>query len=420
MADINSVPVAALVVVALISLFGSTFSSIVLAALTRITRTEAAEVYTDGRKAGRNIMRIVDRRPAATAAIVAVRNLFVSVFAASVTILLALAFSNTWQILGLVLVIAIASAIFATLLAPSSIGARRPVQALSFVSTPLWWLTRFFSIFVRWRETSDEEEKEAQSEDQLAVMVERVSESDVIEDDERDMLQSVFQLSHTLVREVMVPRTDMISINVDQSLDKVLSLFTRSGYSRVPVIGDSVDELRGVVYLKDVMRRVHHRSDADDLTVGEVMRVAVFVPETKMVDDLLHEMQQGSVHIALVVDEYGGIAGLVTIEDLLEELVGELNDEHDRALPEIEELKPGTYRVPARMPIDELGELFGLEISDDDVDTAGGLLAKAVGRVPIAGSETNVAGLHLTADRFEGRRKRLATIVATLEKKNDD
>ena len=420
MADINSVPVAALVVVALISLFGSTFSSIVLAALTRITRTEAAEVYTDGRKAGRNIMRIVDRRPAATAAIVAVRNLFVSVFAASVTILLALAFSNTWQILGLVLVIAIASAIFATLLAPSSIGARRPVQALSFVSTPLWWLTRFFSIFVRWRETSDEEEKEAQSEDQLAVMVERVSESDVIEDDERDMLQSVFQLSHTLVREVMVPRTDMISINVDQSLDKVLSLFTRSGYSRVPVIGDSVDDLRGVVYLKDVMRRVHHRSDADDLTVGEVMRVAVFVPETKMVDDLLHEMQQGSVHIALVVDEYGGIAGLVTIEDLLEELVGELNDEHDRALPEIEELKPGTYRVPARMPIDELGELFGLEISDDDVDTAGGLLAKAVGRVPIAGSETNVAGLHLTADRFEGRRKRLATIVATLEKKNDD
>nr|WP_275587066.1 hemolysin family protein [Arcanobacterium pluranimalium] len=212
----------------------------------------------------------------------------------------------------------------------------------------------------------------------------------------------------------MVPRTDMISIGEDESVDRAFSLFARSGFSRVPVIGDSVDDLRGVLYLKDAIRRVHHRVNPKEITVADVMRKPVFVPETKMVDALLHEMQANSVHIALVVDEYGGIAGLVTIEDLLEELVGEMVDEHDVAHPEVEALDDGTFRVPARLPIDDLGELFGLSIEDDDVDTAGGLLAKALGRVPITGSRTKVQGLELAADRFEGRRKRLATIIASL------
>jgi len=137
----------------------------------------------------------------------------------------------------------------------------------------------------------------------------------------------------------------------------------------------------------------------------------VFVPESKPVDELLREMQQGASHMAMVVDEFGGIAGLVTIEDALEEIVGELTDEHDQAAPEVEDLADGRYRVPSRLPLDELGELFDIEIEDDDVDTAGGLLAKALGKVPLAGSSAEVAGLRLTADRVEGRRKQVATVL---------
>lgn len=243
-------------------------------------------------------------------------------------------------------------------------------------------------------------------------MVERVSQSVVLDENDRELLQSVFDLNHTLVREVMVPRTDMVTIGGDASLDKAMSLFTRSGFSRVPVVGETTDDLLGVVYLKDVLSRTHLRADAGGLTVDDLMRDPVFVPETKVVDDLMRDMQADQVHIALVVDEYGGIAGLVTIEDIVEELVGEISDEHDRAVPEVDVLADGVFRVPARLPIGELGDLFGVKLDDDDVDTVGGLFAKLIGRVPIAGSTACVGGIHLSAERFQGRRRRLATIVA--------
>jgi len=251
-------------------------------------------------------------------------------------------------------------------------------------------------------------------EDELRDMVDRVSESEGIEDDEREMFRSVFELGDTLTREVMVPRTEMITTPVTTTLRKALALLVRSGYSRVPVIGDSVDDLRGVVFLKDVVRRLQDSPSAGKDRVDTVLRPAVFVPETKPVDDLLREMQASASHIAIVVDEYGGIAGLVTIEDALEEIVGELTDEHDHSGPEVEDLGDGLFRVPARLPVDELGELFDLDLDDDDVDTAGGLLAKAIGKVPLTGSIGDIHGLRLRGDRVEGRRKQLATLVVGL------
>ena len=245
-------------------------------------------------------------------------------------------------------------------------------------------------------------------------MVERVSDSTVLDESDRELLQSVFDFNHTLVREVMVPRTDMVSIGIDAPLDKAMSLFTRSGFSRVPAVGESADDLHGVVYLKDVLRR-WLRGNTESLTVADLMREPVFVPETKVVDDLMREMQANQVHIALVVDEYGGIAGLVTIEDLVEELVGEISDEHDRSAPEVDVVEEGVYRVPARLPIADLGELFGVKLDDDDVDTVGGLFAKLIGRVPIAGSRASIGGISLTADRFQGRRRRLWTVLARRE-----
>ena len=248
------------------------------------------------------------------------------------------------------------------------------------------------------------------SDAELRAVVDRATESDLIEDEEGEMFRSVLELGDTITRAVMVPRTEMITLPSGTPLRKALSLFLKSGYSRVPVVGSSVDEVLGVLYLKDVVRRVHTVGD-DTSPADQLLRPPVFVPESKPVDELLREMQQGASHMAMVVDEFGGIAGLVTIEDALEEIVGELTDEHDQAAPDVEDLADGGYRVPSRLPLDELGELFDIEIEDDDVDTAGGLLAKALGKVPLAGSSAEVAGLRLTADRVEGRRKQVATVL---------
>ncbi len=415
----SDLPITLLLLSAGLSLLGSGLCSAALAAVGRITRNEAAEAFATSQRGGQRIIKIVAKRPAATTGLATLRALFTSGFGMLATLALVGMLSEWWQVLlaflGACLVLALAVAT----VSPTTLGVRQPVRVLGWLSAPILAVTAVFGVFVRTRENSPEESEQLQ-EDQLAFMVERVSESEALDDDERELLQSMFEMGETLVREVMVPRTDMITIGVDQPLDKVLSLFTRSGYSRVPVIGENIDDVQGVVYLKDVMRRVHHRNDTAGLTVANVMREPFFVPETVFVDALMREMQADQVHIALVVDEYGGIAGLVTIEDLVEELVGEISDEHDRAEPVVERLGDGVYRVPARLPIDELGDLFSVDLEDDDVDTAGGLFAKLLGRVPIAGAEARIKGIRLGAERFEGRRRRLATIIATRAERAED
>ncbi|MCI1895516.1 MAG: hemolysin family protein [Ancrocorticia sp.] len=407
----SDLPSAAVVAAAVIFLVFSAVTSAASTAVVRITRTEAADAYANGVKGAERIVKIVSRRPAATVALSAVRFGFSSLFALCVGLLLLRAFDEWWRAALVFLAVLLVLLVLTTIFSPMRLGQDRPVAVLRVTSRWVWAVTVIAGLVVRAREPSQEESEQLQ-EDQLALMVERVSESEALDDDERELLQSVFDLGTTLVREVMVPRTDMITCRADESLDRLISLFTRSGYSRIPVVGESVDDLLGVVYLKDVIRRVHHRSDADGLTAKDVMRDPVFVPETKIVDDLMREMQADQIHIALVVDEYGGIAGLVTIEDLVEELVGEISDEHDRAEPVVEDLGDGAYRVPAKLPIDDFGDLFHVEFADDDVDTVGGLFAKALGRVPIAGSSTTLDGIELSAERFEGRRRRLATIIA--------
>jgi CBS domain containing-hemolysin-like protein len=175
-----------------------------------------------------------------------------------------------------------------------------------------------------------------------------------------------------------------------------------------------VDDVAGVLYLKDVVRLIHEGdAAANSVSVRVLARPALFVPESKKADSLLQQMQLESNHLAMVVDEYGGIAGLVTLEDLLEELVGDISDEYDTDTPDVEKLSEDEYRVSARLPVDELGELFDLEMDDDDVDTVGGLLTKVLGRLPVAGSVAETDGLKLTAERTEGRRKRVSTVIVT-------
>jgi CBS domain containing-hemolysin-like protein len=221
----------------------------------------------------------------------------------------------------------------------------------------------------------------------------------------------VFQLGDTIAREVMVPRTEMVWIEPDKGLRQALALFLRSGYSRIPVIGEGVDDVLGVLYFKDVIRRVQGDPESAGVPVRELMREATFVPESKPVDDLLSEMQARRTHLVVVVDEYGGTAGLVTIEDILEEIVGEITDEYDVERPPIEQLGDGAVRVAARLPIEDLGELFGVELPADEVETVAGLLAQALGRVPIPGATASIMGLRLVAEGTAGRRNRIDTVL---------
>lgn len=258
------------------------------------------------------------------------------------------------------------------------------------------------------------------SEEEFREFVDRAAESDMIEDNEAELIHSVFDFGDTLVRSVMVPRTDIVSIATGADLETAMGLFLRSGYSRIPVIGENTDQIRGILYLKDVAAAMHRSEpglQAHD--VDSLARDVRYVPESKPVSDLLRELQQESTHVAIVIDEYGGTAGLVTLEDLIEEIVGEIVDEYDAAAEEAVDLGDGQYRVSARMSIDDLGELFDIDLDDDEVDTVGGLLAKALGQVPIVGSSVEVNGVFLKADRLEGRRNRVSHIIAAAMPKED-
>lgn len=250
------------------------------------------------------------------------------------------------------------------------------------------------------------------SEDQLLSMVDEAVKHDVIESDERELIHSIFEWGDTVAREVMVPRTDMVTVDADSTLEAATKIFLDSGYSRIPVIADDVDEVVGVLNLRDVSRRAfEHADEFSTLTAQDLARPAMFVPESKKADDTLKQMQAQHTHIALVVDEHGGIAGLVTLEDLIEELVGDIADEHDRGAPEVEQLSEQRFRVATRLPLDELGELFGLELDDEDVDSVGGLLAKELGRLPEVGDKVAVSGLIIEADRSGSHRKRVTRAI---------
>lgn len=244
----------------------------------------------------------------------------------------------------------------------------------------------------------------------------RLSAPEEIEDYEQELIESVEDLSETVVREVMVPRVDVQVVSADSSLEQALAVFIASGYSRLPVIGEDVDDVIGVLYLKDVARYSHQNpQQLEKITAREASRGAIFTPDSISVAQLLQQMQRSGTQIAIVSDEYGGVAGIATIEDLLEEIVGEISDEHDRESDEIELVADETYRVNPRVTLDELGEHCELEIDDEDVDTVGGLLTKGLGQLPKGGEVVVLHGIELTAERVDKRGRVLSVLVRKLE-----
>jgi len=253
------------------------------------------------------------------------------------------------------------------------------------------------------------------NEAELRDLVDQAHERGLVEESEHEMIHSVFELGDTLVRELMVPRTEMVWIEGSKNLRQGLSLALRSGFTRIPVIDENLDTILGIAYVKDLAKRTHEYRDSE-LTelVKDHLRKAAFIPETKTASELLKEMQRDQIHLAIVVDEYGGTAGLITIEDILEEIVGEIADEYDDDVDEIEWITDNQARVSARLHLEDLADSLKLDLSEEeleDVDTVGGYMAKVLGRVPIPGSTINLHGWQITAERPVGRRHRIATFV---------
>ena len=416
----NGAPVLALVVAAVLVLVYGALLSACEAALTRMTRAAAEDLVQDGRRGARRVLDLAERRIQVLGSVAAVR-VAVDMLAAVLLTLAVAGLVDRWWAAGLISV-ALNTVLLGLVvgISPRSVGRRNPDGVLLALSGAVAVVDGALGRPWRWIESrygrasalTDAEARAEVTED-LREMIDEIGEAETIEDEDREMMRSVVELGQTLVREVMVPRPDMVTIDADKTASAAMRLFVRSGYSRVPVVGEDADDVRGILYLKDVLRHVTEDPGREHHEVGSYAREAVYVPETKLADDLLREIQVSHVHMVLAVDEYGGTAGLVTLEDLLEEVVGDLTDEHDHAEPEAEDLGGGVYRVPVRLGLDELGELFGTQVEDDDVDTAGGLLTKAVGRVPLPGAVGYAQGLRLEAEQAVGRRRQVATLLAS-------
>ena len=297
--------------------------------------------------------------------------------------------------------------------APKTYAVQHTETAALRLSGPLWAITSFpplraLSRFLIWIANVILPGKGLKkgpytTEEDIRTMADVAADEQVIEREERRLIHSIFEFGDTVVREVMVPRPDMVGVEADGSVDAALEKAIEAGYSRLPAFGEGPDDILGLVYLKDIIRRTREDGGAHG-TLRELVRPAVFVPEQKRVAELLREMQQDKFHMAVVIDEYGGTAGLVTLEDLLEEIVGEIVDEYDVEGPKVERLPDGGLRVAGGTPIDEVNELLDMELPDTDWDTVGGLMFNLLGHVPVEGEAVDFQGLEFRAERVQGRR----------------
>ncbi|WP_404347464.1 hemolysin family protein [Phycicoccus jejuensis] len=408
-----------LVVAAVLATFVAFLISMAESAFQRMSRVRAEELVDEGRPGAAALVRVVGDTAAYLSVLSFLRVIAESTAAVMVTLAAVALVEGTWQpFLVAIGVMALIS--FAIVgVSPGTLGRQHSVRVALLAAPVAIWLRRVLGPFSRLlialtnAVTPGKGFRDGpfESESELRDLVDVARENRLIDSDEREMLHSVFELGDTLTREVMVPRTDMVAVDDDRVCRQAMKLFLRSGFSRIPVVGESVDDVVGILYLKDVVRRMNADPAAVTLPVTELMRPARFVPESKPVDALMRELQLEQTHLAVVVDEYGGTAGIVTIEDILEEIVGEITDEYDREAFEVEELPDGRTRVAATMHVDDFAELFDVDLDEDEVDTVGGLIGKTTGLVPILGSSCEVAGLRLTAERMSGRRHRVATVL---------
>jgi CBS domain containing-hemolysin-like protein len=379
--------------------------------LTRMSRARATYLEEEGRRGARQLLALVEN-PARFLNLVLLLVLVVQFFAT------ALFTSVMSRLVGGGLGVAIAATVMTVLtfifaeVAPKTYAVQQTDRAALTVAPFVYVLTRLpilgpltrLLIGIGNVVTPGKGLKSGPfvSEDEIKAMVDEAERDDVIEEEEREMIHSIFEFGDTILREVMVPRPDMVAVPVTTSLQEVLELILRTGYSRIPVYQGDIDDVVGLAYAKDVLRRLH--DGQADKPLADILRPAPYMPESMRAAECLREMRRRKSHMVIVIDEYGGTAGVVTIEDLLEEIVGEITDEYDLEEPNVEPLPDGDYRVNARLGIDEVNELLDVELPATEWDSIGGLLFNVVGGVPREGQEVEFQGLRLRAERVQGRR----------------
>lgn len=421
----------------LIAIFLVAFAGVLAAtesALTSISRLRVEEILTEGRRGAARVRRVLADLPRYLNVVLFVRK--GCELTATVLVAVLLLDRNDSQVVALAQTIAIMLVVSYVVVGvgPRTMGKQHPESLVRpgalfavALATLLGPVTRILiALGNALTPGKGFPSGPFSSEAELRDLVDQARERGLVEEEQHEMIHSVFELGDTIARELMVPRTEMVWIEKGKTLRQALSLALRSGFSRVPVIGESLDDIIGIAYIKDVAKRIHDHHEAESVEkVEQWMRQATFVPESKAADELLREMQAKQIHLAIVVDEYGGTAGLITIEDILEEIVGEIADEFDDEEAPFEWLSEDRARVLARINIEDLAAELDIEFDDsdlDDVDTVGGLLAKHLGRVPIPGSEIEVHGFKFIAERPIGRRRRISSVlIERIEgRQNDD
>ena len=358
------------------------------ASLVRTPRADAVRDAAEGNERAAIVADLLDDRPRIQPAL--------GIFHAGLMVLSAIpatwaltAWLSGWQLFGSLVVLAVVLVVLGDVM-PRGIGRRRP-SALAYR------FARLLSIAITLGDAATDLIIDEEDEDEVDE-----AEEDEAEAEERELISSILEFTDTIVREVMTPRTDMISIDGEASTDAALDLVLAEGRSRIPVLGEGPDDIIGLLYARDLLKLMDDESAA--VPCAHIMRSAYFVPETKRVSELLRDMQSNQVHLAVVVDEFGGTAGIVTIEDLLEEIVGEIVDEYDQEEPLVTPLEGGGFLVDGRLGVDELAEILGVDLPDDEWDTVGGLMLGLAGRVPREGEQFELDGHLLTAERVQGRR----------------
>jgi CBS domain containing-hemolysin-like protein len=417
------VPVAALLLAGaflLVVLAG--LMSAIDAALSVTSRGDLVDLATEGRNA-RALARIAADPDRYAGVVVFVRVFAETVAAVLVTVAFALLLHSIWWALLVAGLLMTGVSYVAVSTIPAALGRRYASGLLTFaaplvrgVLLVLGPLSGALAAFGN-RVTPGGGRRSFESEEQLLSIVDEAASHALIEADDRALIHSVFDFTDQVVRAVMVPRTEMVTVEADATIRDAMRLFLDRGISRMPVVDGEVDDIIGVLYLKDVVQ-FGFRDAAGlaetgawrDAGIRTIARPAVFVPEQMRAETLLQQMKRDAVHVCLVVDEYGGIAGLVTLEDLIEELVGEIADEYDAPSKEIVDLGEGRYRVSSRLSLDEVGDLFDVELEDEDVDSIGGLLGKTLGRVPQPGDVAEIAGIIVTGGTSRGRGRGIATV----------
>jgi CBS domain containing-hemolysin-like protein len=389
-----------------------TFTAALLAlaetSITRMTRSRAVALAQSQPKSGGRVLRIVENLERDLNSIYLSVNIVQTIQSALVGVLAASLFGAAGVAIGIVLNVLV---LFVIAEAAPKTWALQHTERAALLTAPIvefaGWVLRFPArvlIGVANVILPGKGLKKGPfvTEEEILALAEEAMEHSVIEESERDLIESIIDFGDTVAREIMVPRTDMVTIGADATIAEVVDMAIEKGLSRIPVYGENTDDITGIVYVKDAMRV--EREGGGDRHVGELAHVALFVPETKRVAELLTEMQVQRTHMAIVVDEYGGTAGLVTLEDLLEELVGEIADEFDTELPNVEELPNGDVLVNASLNVDDVNNELDLELPEGTYDSLGGLVFEMLGRMPVAGDAVECADVRLIVERVDGRR----------------